>query len=171
MDDVRRRATVAGVLTGVGAGMLLDGIVFHGVLQWHHLLSSTEDYAPTTSERLQDTFRADGWFNLAGVLVLLAGALAIWSVARLPAVEWSGSKLAATLLIGAAGFNVFDAVFNHFLLDLHTLREDTDAKLAYDLAYALIDLAILVAAVLWLRAQSREARAVTGRERSAAPPR
>jgi uncharacterized membrane protein len=171
MDGVRQRAIVAGVLTGVGAGMLLDGMVFHQLLQWHHLLSSTEAYAPTSQARLEDSVRADGWFALAGLVVLLAGTLAVWSVARLPAVDWSGSTLAATLLMGAAGFNVFDGLVNHVLLDLHTLREATDRKLAYDLAYVLVDLALVAAAVVWLRVAARAPRAVTGRARSAPRPR
>ena len=38
----------AGVFLGVGLGGSFDGIVFHQLLQWHHMLTSHSDYPMNT---------------------------------------------------------------------------------------------------------------------------
>jgi uncharacterized membrane protein len=48
--------TMPGVVLGVGLGGFVDGILLHQVLQWHHMLTSTDTdrigvpyYPPTPS--------------------------------------------------------------------------------------------------------------------------
>jgi uncharacterized membrane protein len=169
--DLRRRQVVAGLIVGVGTGMFLDGIVFHQILQWHHLLSSVDELDATTRDGLSDLVVADGWFHVASLAVLLAGVAAVWSIARLPTVAWPASMLAATVVMGIAGFDVADALVNHLLLNLHNLREDVGNQLAWDLGYLGVSLVVLAVATAWLRAVSRRTPALTAPARSARSPR
>src|SRR3954453_6774964 len=58
------RLVVAVSVLGIGFGALFDGIVFHQVLQWHHLISATQ---PATSlAGLELNTLADGLFHVVG---------------------------------------------------------------------------------------------------------
>ena len=44
----RRPPIAAGLLLGVGLSGCVDGIVFHQILQWDHMLTRHGDYHATT---------------------------------------------------------------------------------------------------------------------------
>jgi len=46
-DGSRSRLTAPGIILGVGLGGFLDGILLHQVLQWHHMLTSTDTDTPS----------------------------------------------------------------------------------------------------------------------------
>ena len=48
---------------GLGLGGLLDGVVLHQILQWHHML--TGDREADTVAGLEVNTLADGFFHLA----------------------------------------------------------------------------------------------------------
>jgi hypothetical protein len=55
-----RRFVAAGLVLGIGLGGFVDGIVLHQILQWHHMLTSTNtdniglpDYPATTVRGLE----------------------------------------------------------------------------------------------------------------------
>ena len=48
---------------GIGLGGFVDGIVLHQILQWHHMLTDTGDYPPTTIAGLEANTLADGLFH------------------------------------------------------------------------------------------------------------
>ncbi len=59
-----------GLLLGVGMGGFVDGILLHQVLQWHHMLSGTDDdrigvrfYDPRTVPGLRMNTVWDGFFH------------------------------------------------------------------------------------------------------------
>ena len=58
----RALALWGGVLLGIGLGGFFDGIVFHQLLQWHHLLSSVAAYPVTTVADLRVNTFWDGVF-------------------------------------------------------------------------------------------------------------
>src|SRR5918997_5195397 len=71
---------------GLGFGGFLDGIVLHQVLQWHHLLTSTEDHPMGTVAGLEANTLADGIFHLATWFLVAAGSammLRAWQQGRL----------------------------------------------------------------------------------------
>jgi uncharacterized membrane protein len=114
--------TFGGVLLGLGVGGFFDGIVFHQLLQWHHMLSSA-GYPPDTVANLLVNTLWDGVFH-AGTYVAIAVGLAIfWRHARREHVPWSGKMLAGTLLIGWGLFNVVEGIVNHHVLGLHHVNE------------------------------------------------
>jgi hypothetical protein len=74
-----------------GLGGFVDGIVFHQILQWHHMVSDVSRYPMNTIPGLEVNTLADGFFHLATwVLVLAASIAAItaWRQGRL-APNWS----------------------------------------------------------------------------------
>ena len=61
--DVRRsrRATLAGILIGIGMGGFVDGIALHQIAQWHNMLSNV--VPPHTMETMRVNMTWDGLFH------------------------------------------------------------------------------------------------------------
>jgi uncharacterized membrane protein len=60
-------------LLGVGLGGFVDGIVFHQILQWHHMLSNEGGYPASTLGGLKDNTLADGLFHAVAWLAVVLG--------------------------------------------------------------------------------------------------
>ena len=83
---VERPLLSPAILLGIGLGGLLDGIVLHQILQWHHVLSADGCCPTSTLAGLEDNTLADGVFHLAVLIVTFAGAVAaLTRLARRPA--------------------------------------------------------------------------------------
>lgn len=136
------------VLLGVGLAGALDEILFHQLLQWHNLYVHTDQHGRIVS---------DGLLHLLSTAVLLAGALLLWRYARLVALV-GGRVLAAGLLVGLGGFNLYDGTVQHKLLRLHPVREGVADQLPYDLAWNAAALALLVVGWLLWRATRGDGR-------------
>lgn len=123
--DRQRRLLLGSGTLGFGFGALLDVVVFHMILQWHHLLS---DRIPTgTLDGLQANVYWDGLFSLAMIGVMLVGAGLMWRVLNRTSAAYSGVRVTGGLLVGAGLFNVFDGVVDHYLLDIHDAVHGTQA--------------------------------------------
>ena len=112
----------AGVLLGVGLGGFFDGILFHQILQWHHLLSSA-GYPPDSVPNLRVNTLWDGLFHASTYVFTLLGLAILWRTARRTHVHWSGRMLAGTLLVGWGSFNVIEGIVDHHLLGIHHVNE------------------------------------------------
>ena len=136
------------VLLGAGLGGFADGIVLHQILQWHHMLSSTQEHPVTSVAGLEANTLADGLFHLATWLaVLVASALLVrgWQRGEL-APPWR--RHVGLLLIGWGAFNLVEGTVDHLLLGVHHVREGENAT-AWDLAFlALGALQLAAGAVL-----------------------
>src|SRR4051794_41927466 len=66
----------AGVLLGLGLGGFFDGIVFHQLLQWHHMLSGWYPLDSIDNVKLNTTW--DGIFHSAAYLLVLLGLYVLW---------------------------------------------------------------------------------------------
>ena len=80
-----RRFVTAGLLLGVGLGGFVDGIVLHQILQWHHMLTSTDtdnlglrDYPATTVEGLEVNTLWDGLFHASTWMFVAVGLALLW---------------------------------------------------------------------------------------------
>jgi uncharacterized membrane protein len=75
MTDARRshRATVAGMLIGVGMGGFVDGIVLHQIVQWHNMLSHV--VPPHTMDAMRVNMTWDGLFHALTWVITLVGVL------------------------------------------------------------------------------------------------
>ena len=152
-------------MLGVGLGGFIDGILLHQILQWHHMLSSVQD--PSTVTGLHANTVADGLFHAGSLLATVLGMVLVWRGAtRRPVsrsgvtldggARWSTRGIAGLGLMGWGGFNVADQVVNHWLLGLHHTREVED-WLVYDLVFAALGVAMLLAGFYLLRdARQRE---------------
>ena len=152
--------TRAALVLGVGLGGFFDGIVFHQVLQWHHVLSN--QVPPTTVAQLELNTLADGLFHSGTWVVTVVG---VWLLARSRGV-WArasargadrgepngagppGRRLAGGVVAGWGGFNLVEGIVDHYVLQLHHVRAGPDAAL-YDAAF-LVWGALFVALGWWL---------------------
>jgi uncharacterized membrane protein len=135
------------LLAGLALGGFFDGIVFHQILQWHHLISSQEE--TTSVAGLETNTTADGIFHIAMWFLLGFAVVWLWGAGRRHQLPASWVALAGLMLLGWGAFNVFDGVALHLILNLHDAREDTE-ELFWNLAW--IAWGVLFAAAGWVMA-------------------
>lgn len=70
----------AGILLGVGLGGLLDGILLHQILQWHHMLTNVRPI--TNALNVEANTFWDGLFNGSMWLMILLGITCLWNATR-----------------------------------------------------------------------------------------
>jgi len=136
---------------GLGLGGFIDGIVFHQILQWHHLLTGTGDRPMTTVAGLEDNTLADGFFHLATwVLVVTAMVLTVraWQRREL-APPWRAHF--GMLLAGWGVFNVVEGLVDHQILGIHHVRDDIGAPLGWDLGFLAFGALLITVGVVLAR--------------------
>ncbi|SFH06383.1 Uncharacterized membrane protein [Halopelagius inordinatus] len=114
---VRRRGLLAAGVFGFGFSGLIDVLVLHHVLQWHHLVSGL--YPMNTLSGLRVNVFADGLFSIGMVTIMGVGAGLLWQSERRADEPLAVRPLAGTAIIGLGVFDVYDAVVDHAILGLH----------------------------------------------------
>ncbi|MFD3166791.1 DUF2243 domain-containing protein [Herpetosiphon sp. NSE202] len=107
------------ILLGVALGGMVDGIVLHQVLQWHHMVSHAD---PSVSQ-FKSMVWADGLFHGTTYLLLLISGFWIWRLLLQHASLWTTRQIIGGLLSGWGLFNVVEGLINHYLLELHHVNE------------------------------------------------
>jgi len=143
-------------ILGLGLGGFVDGIVFHQILQWHHMLTDTADHPSTTVAGLEDNTLADGLFHLAAWLCVNVGMLLIVRA-------WQRGDLAppwrmhvGMLLAGWGAFNLVEGLVDHQLLGIHHVRDDLGGPPSWDLGFLAFGAILLVGGWALHRAGLRE---------------
>src|SRR3954454_24376617 len=144
------------LVLGLGLGGFIDGIVVHQMLQWHHMVSNTEDHPVTTVAGLRANTLADGLFHsFTWVLVVLGVVLTIMS--------WRRGRLAPTwrfqiglLLAGWGAFNLVEGIVDHQILGIHHVRDDLGGPLSWDLGFLAFGAVLVVGGWALHRAGLRE---------------
>ncbi len=144
-----RRLMLPIVMLGIGMGGLIDGIVLHQILQWHHMVSDVDRYPETTVAGLEANTLADGLFHAAAWVVVLIAVLLI--VRRRQAAVPPWRRLAGWLLIGWGTFNTVEGIVDHHLLSVHHVRDDVSQPLAWDLGFLVLSVTMIAAG--WLLAR------------------
>lgn len=137
-----RSITLPGILLGIGLGGFLDGILLHQVLQWHHMLSSSDtanvpigSYPVNTVHGLEMNTLWDGFFHTATWLAVLAGLGVLYArVAHARGRVWTSRVLWGWILVGWGLFNLVEGVVDHHILGIHHVisgRYQTVADLAF----------------------------------------
>ncbi|MBW9117321.1 DUF2243 domain-containing protein [Rhizobium cauense] len=141
----------AGLTLGVGLGGFFDGIVFHQLLQWHHLLSSW--YPNKTLQNLTLNTFWDGVFHSATYLVLLAGVFILWRSGRQGHFRRGTKKLIGTMVTGFGLFNILEGFINHLILGIHHVNETVarDNWILWDTAFLVWGVVMLVGGCLIAR--------------------
>jgi uncharacterized membrane protein len=135
-----------GIMLGLGLGGFVDGIVFHQILQWHHMVTSA-GFPATSLSNLQFNTLLDGLFHAGTWVLTLAGLLIIWSSG-----ERRGARpLIATLLMGFGLFNLIEGTIDHLILGIHHVNETAPRErwIYWDLGFLLWGAGMLGAGV-WL---------------------
>jgi uncharacterized membrane protein len=139
------RSLLAGALLGVGAAAMLDEVVFHQILHWHHFYDRSTTATGLVSDGL---FHAFSWFaTVAGFYVMVT--LARHRRLRMRAV-WGG------FLTAAGAFQLYDGLVQHKLMGLHQIRYDVDL-LPYDLTWFAVAAVLLVAGAALVASTYRRA--------------
>ncbi|NKX53157.1 DUF2243 domain-containing protein [Arthrobacter mobilis] len=138
----RDRSLWAALMIGVGVMAAVDEIIFHQVLAWHHFYDrSTGDIA----------LLSDGLLHAAELFILVAGFFLLADTHRRG--TYSRQVARAGLFLGLGGFQLFDGLINHKVLQLHQIRYGVDI-LPYDLIWNAVSLLLLgTGAVLAVRAR------------------
>jgi uncharacterized membrane protein len=152
--NVRPLASAAIVL-GLGLGGFVDGIVFHQVLQWHHMATSHAD--PTVAGDLGLNMRLDGLFHAATWLLVALGLALLHRAWRRADGPPDGRVLLGGLLAGWGIFNLVEGVVDHHLLGIHHVHPS--GALAWDLAFLAFGAALVLGGWSVARAGARGAGA------------
>ena len=148
VDDGVRRVLITGIILGVGLVGSLDEIVLHQLLQWHNFYVHTTEYW---------RIFIDGLFHIFTSALLFAGAMRLWGQRRSLGTLSSARPLIAGILLGMGGFNLYDGIVQHKLMQLHPVREGVENLLLYDLVYNGIALLLLIAGwLVWRGIHSTE---------------
>lgn len=118
------RATIAGIMLGIGMGGFADGIVLHQIFQWHNMVSNWRP--PTTVEAMSFNMMWDGFFHAFVWLVTMAGILLLRRSAYRgepipPLVSFIGQ-----LFLGWGSFNLVEGIIDHQILEVHYVRQVPD---------------------------------------------
>ena len=156
-DAAKARPAVAPpFLLGMGLGGFVDGIVLHQLLQWHHMLTHTEQGNPKSVPGLELNTLADGLFHAAMWVLVAAAALLTIRARRNATLSPDWAFHVGLVLLGWGVFNVLEGLVNHQLLGIHHVRDDLGGPLAWDLGFLILS-AVLAAAgwFLYRRAARR----------------
>lgn len=144
VKDMRNNGTLLGAfLLGIGLIGMLDGIIFHQILQWHSVYMHTDRFNQIVS---------DGLFHLLVTIVIFWGALVLWKTSPN---DQSNLVFFSGLLFGGGLFNFFEGIIDHHILQIHHVKpgpyQDT-----YDLAFDVAGLAMVLIAIMLYSAIKRK---------------
>ena len=126
--------TFAGaLLLGIGIIGMIDGIVFHQILQWHSTYMHTGRFFQIVS---------DGFFHALVTVIVFAGAVVLWKSD--PEDETGTNRtFISGFLLGAGLFNFIEGIVDHHLLQIHHVKPG-EHQFHYDLAFDLAGLLLIV---------------------------
>lgn len=136
--SIRRHLIATGIVLGIGQAGFFDGIVFHQLLQWHHMFSSVETEATVAGLKLNTI--GDGLFHAFDWLMVSIGIVLLWRLAK-QQVQLSTQTLVGAILVGGGLFNVVEGLVDHQLLGIHHLKAGAN-QLAYDIGFLAVGAAI-----------------------------
>ncbi|WP_458189680.1 DUF2243 domain-containing protein [Haladaptatus sp. NG-WS-4] len=135
---------------GFGFSGLIDVLVLHQVLQWHHLVSGI--YPMDTLDGLRTNVRADGLFSIAMVTIMCIGGGLLWQSERRTDAPLALRPLFGAAIIGLGAFDLYDVVVDHAILGLH---QPLSRGGSYNPHWAGVSLLIVLAGVYVLHTGTR----------------
>ena len=150
----KKKSALSAILIGIGLAGLIDIIIFHEILQWHH--TASHKIIPNTMESLQMNIAYDGVFLAFSLIITISGIVLLWyaSSSNGKNIMLSNKWLFVGLVfVGLGGFNTVEGVVNHHILEMHHVIDVAD-PFAFDFAFLIVGgLAFLVAGGILLRKQ------------------
>jgi len=126
---------IAGLILGLGLLGAIDGIVFHQLLQWHHMV---------LSDNIQLEIFTDGLFTALFSAKLLWGGVKIFQDARKNQLGSSWRIFLGGIFIGGGAFNLVEVIVDHHILQVHRVKPMAENPLMYDLAFLAIGALLVV---------------------------
>src|SRR5690625_4204146 len=137
---------LSGVLIGIGTMALIDEIIFHQLLQWHHFFDFNTMQFGIFSDGLLNAFAL---FSIVAGIFLFAHVTKIYTYSILR--WWSG------IFIGLGAFQLIDATINHKLFGIHQIRYGVDI-LPYYIAWNTSAVLLpLIGLILWFNTRNNDA--------------
>jgi uncharacterized membrane protein len=160
------RIALPGIILGVGLGGFIDGILLHQVLQWHHMLTSTDTdnigvpyYPADTVHGLQVNTLWDGLFHTFTWLAILIGLGLLYArVADQRGRVWASRVLWGWVLVGWGLFNLVEGIVDHHLLGIHHVRRGPH-QLWWDLSFLALGALLVIGGYLLQRSGTRSGAA------------
>lgn len=141
---IRRHLIAAGIFIGIGEAGFFDGIIFHQLLQWHHMFSSIETEATVAGLELNTI--GDGLFHVFDWVMISIGIFLLWQLAK-QQVQLTTQTFLGAILLGSGSFNVVEGLIDHHILGIHHVRAGAN-QLIYDLGFLIVG--AVVAGIGWL---------------------
>jgi len=144
-----------GLVLGIGLGGFVDGILLHQLLQWHHMLTSTDTdnigvpyYPADTVHGLKMNTVWDGVFHTFTWVMVLVGLAMLYSrVQHSRGRVWASRALWGWVLAGWGVFNLVEGVIDHHILGIHHVRGGPN-ELAWDLGFLALGALLVVVGYL-----------------------
>lgn len=160
-----------GIVLGVGMGGFADGILLHQLLQWHHMLSSTNQdrigvkyYNPHTVSGLEMNTLWDGVFHTVCWLAVLLGLSVLYArVTHERRRVWTSRVLWGWMLVGWGLFNLVEGVLDHHVLGIHHVYAG-EGQVWWDIGFLVLGALLVTGGHLLQRSgRSVDPGAATGR--------
>ena len=135
MKKENKNLFIAGLILGLGLLGAIDGIVFHQLLQWHHMV---------LSDNIQLEIFTDGLFTALFSAMLLWGGVKIFQDARKNQLGSSWRIFLGGIYIGGGAFNLVEGIVDHHILQVHRVKPLAENPLMYDLAFLAIGALLVV---------------------------
>ncbi len=140
-----------GILLGVGLGGFVDGILLHQILQWHHMLTSTDTdhvgvrfFSRYTVAGLEMNTLWDGFFHAFTWVMVVIGVAVLWARVRdTRGRVWTSRALWGWVLVGWGVFNLVEGVVDHHVLGIHHVRSGPH-QLGWDLGFLALGALLVV---------------------------
>jgi uncharacterized membrane protein len=152
-----RPLVLAGLVLGLGQAGFFDGIIFHQLLQWHHMFSSVE--TDTTLAGMELNTLGDGLFHLLDWLLTLAGIVLLWRAGRKAKDAWISQVFVGSILVGAGLFNLVEGIIDHHLLGIHHLKPGIHQGL-WDIAFLASGALLMIIGLLMIQTVETEKAAL-----------
>lgn len=145
MKKENKNLFISGLILGLGILGAIDGIVFHQLLQWHHMI---------LSPNIELEIFTDGLFTALFSALLVWGGVKIFQDARKNEIGNSWKVFLGGLLIGGGAFNLIEGIVNHHILKVHRVKPLAENPMLYDLSFLAIGLLLVLIGLMIKRLET-----------------
>ena len=134
MDRKTRNLFFAGFVLGLGLLGAVDGVVFHQLLQWHHVVDHPDHSLEMVS---------DGIFNALVAALMVWACVKIFRDAKYDRLAHSWRTFVGAIITGGGAFNLVEGLVNHQILQVHHVKPGPN-EFVYDMLFLLSGVVLLL---------------------------
>ncbi len=135
MDIKAKNLLINALILGLGFMGAIDGILFHQLLKWHHVIDHH-------NHRIE--LFLDGVFNLFVTLLLVFACFKIFKDASNDRLSFNWRIFVGSMTMGAGAFNLLEGLIDHQLLGLHHVKPASPNWLLYDIGYLISGVILII---------------------------